>query len=60
MPNLTPDSNANMGLGDHITGGASAPSGAAKGPSASMAWILIVGAVLLLFVFGVGLRKVRI
>lgn len=55
------DGNDGLNLGSHITGGLSATSNAnGTGPSAFLAWALIIGAVVLLVMLGAGLTKVRI
>lgn len=62
MPgSFSADGNDGLGLGSHITGGLAAqsnPNGST--PSAFLAWVIVVGAVLLLVFMGAGLTKVRI
>lgn len=61
MPGFSADGNDGLGLGSHITGGLSAASNPnGTGPSAFMAWALIIGALLVLVFVGASLSKVRI
>lgn len=61
MPSgFSADGNDGLGLGSHITGGLSSLSTSDATPSAVLAWALIIGAVLLLLLMGMGLGKVRI
>lgn len=60
MSNLTPDGGGGLNLGNHITAAPGQASSSTAAPSALWAWCMIIGALLLLMVAGVGLRKVRI
>lgn len=60
MSGFSADGNDGLGLGSHITGGLSSVSNPSSGPSAVLAWGLIVGALLLLVIMGASLTKVRI
>lgn len=60
MAGFSADGNDGLGLGSHITGGLSSVSDPNMGPSAFLAWALIIGALVLLVLLGAGLTKVRI
>lgn len=62
MTSFSQDGNDGLGLQSHITGGLSSAVGntATAGPSAVLAWVIIVAALLLLVFMGLGLRKVRV
>lgn len=59
MAGMTADGNSGLGLEAHIGGGGVAASGGANA-SPHVAWIMIIGALLLLVLAGTALRKVRI
>lgn len=59
MP-LTADGNQGLGLDAHITGGVGTGNTGGAAPSAGMAWILIIAALVLLTLMGYSLRRVLV
>jgi hypothetical protein len=60
MTAFTADGNQGLGLDAHITGGVSAGGNSGSAPSAGMAWVLIIAALVLLTLMGYSLRRVLV